>query len=76
MISIELIFPSKSKKLVMRVGESTSVGEFRRYLRKFFNVSNNCIFMLTPKENVTDGMSLTEAGMFMGSGVIIENELY
>lgn len=29
--------------------------------------------MLTPVENVTDGMSLVEAGMYMGSGVIIDD---
>lgn len=73
MISIELIFPTVGKRLCMRVGETTSVGEFKRYLRNFFNINNSCIFMLTPVENVTDGMSLVEAGMYMGSGVIIDD---
>ena len=76
MISLEIIIPSQSKRLCMRVGESISVGEFKRYLRVFFDIKNDCIFMLTSKEFVTDGMSLTDAGMYTGSGVIIDDDRY
>ena len=73
MISIELILPTMQKRLCMTVRESTSVGEFKKYLRRFFDIKNDCIFMLTACERITDDMSLSEAGMFTGSGVIIDN---
>ena len=73
MISIELILPTIQKRLCMTVRESISVGEFKKHLRRFFNIKNDCIFMLTQREIISDDMSLTEAGMFTGSGVIIDN---
>ena len=73
MISIELILPEKGKRLCMRVGETTSVGELKRYLRSSFKVKNESIFILSPKESITDDMTLKEAGMYTGSGVLITN---
>ena len=64
MISIELIFPLKDKRLCVRVDESISIGEFRSKLCKFFNVKNEGIFMLTIPESVSDDISLSEAGMY------------
>ena len=57
----------------MTVRESTSVGDFKKYLRRFFDIKNDCIFMLTQRELISDDMSLSEAGMYTGSGVIIDN---
>ena len=71
MISIELILPEKGKRLCMRVGEETSVGELKRYIRSSFGVKNENIFMLASKEIITDDMTLSEAGMYTGSGVLI-----
>ena len=74
MISLELIFPETEKRLCMRIEETTKVGDFRKYLKEFFGANNNCILMMTSKKDVTDDMSLTEAGMCTGSGVIISDE--
>ena len=73
MISIELIFPTKGKRMCMRVVETTSVGDLKRYLTTFFGVKNEDIFILTSDENISDDMTLSEAGMYTGSGVLIEN---
>lgn len=74
MIALELILPTRNKKLCMTVGETTSVGEFKKYLRHFFDVNNERIFMLSGTEITSDEISLSEAGMFTGSGVIIDDE--
>ena len=73
MISIELIFPLRDKRVCMRVEESLPVGELKSYLRKNLKINNDCIYLLTPKENVSDEMTLYEAGMRTGSGVIISD---
>ena len=74
MISIELIFPLRDKRVCMRVEESLPVGELKSYLRKNLGINNDCIYLLTPKENITDDMTLSEAGMCTGSGVIISDD--
>ena len=74
MISIELIFPMREKRVCMRVGETLSVGDFKRFLRQNYRINNDCIYLLTPKENITDDMTLSEAGMCTGSGVIISDD--
>ncbi len=73
MISIELIFPLKGKRLCMRVAETTSVGELKRYLITCFGVEKEDILILASGENISDEMSLADAGMHTGSGVLIEN---
>ena len=73
MISIELIFPQKGKRLCMRVGKKTLVGDLKKYIRTFFGVGAGNIFLLTGKEDVSDDMTLEEAGMYTGSGVVIDN---
>ncbi len=73
MISLELILPEENKRLCVRVRETLKVGDLKRFLRRSFGINNSSILLLTGKKNVSDDMSLTEAGMFMGSGVIIEN---
>ncbi len=74
MIALELILPTRNKKLCMTVGETTSVREFKKYLRNFFDVNNERIFMLSGHEITSDDISLSEAGMNTGSGVIIDDE--
>ena len=73
MISIELIFPLKGKRLCMRVAETTSVGDLKKYLSTFFGVRKEDILMLTSGETISDEMSLADAGMHTGSGVLIED---
>lgn len=73
MISIELILPKENKRLCVRVGEKMSVKEFKCFLSRFYNVKYDKILMITSEKNVTDDMTLTEAGMYTGSGVIIDN---
>lgn len=73
MISIELIFPVQQKRVCVRVNETTHVGEFKRYLARFYKVKYDCILMLSNNKNVTDEMTLSEAGMFTGSGVVIDD---
>ena len=74
MISIELILIGSNKRLCMTVDETTKIGDFRRYLRRFFGIKNECILILSEQEKITDEMSLSEAGMYTGSGVVIEDE--
>ena len=76
MISIELIFPVKEKRVFMRVAETTRIGDLKKYLRENYKINNDCIYLLTAKENITDDMSLSEAGMHSGSGVIISDEVF
>ncbi len=73
MISIELILPKEDKRLCVRVGEKMTVKEFKCFLSRFYKVKYNRILMLTSQKNVTDDMTLTEAGMHTGSGVIIDD---
>ena len=74
MIALELILPTRNKRLCMTVGETTTVGEFKKYLRQFFDVNNERIFMLSGQDITSDDISLSEAGMYTGSGVIIDDE--
>ena len=74
MISLELIFPIQDKRVCMRVKESMTVGDLKRFLRDNYKINNNCIYILTPKENVPDEMTLSEAGLCTGSGVIISDD--
>ncbi len=74
MIAIELILIGSNKRLCMTVSETTKIGEFRRYLRNFFGITNECILILSDRKDVTDDMSLGEAGMYTGLGVVIEDD--
>ncbi len=74
MISLELIFPVQDKRVCMRVKKSMSVGDLKKFLRDNFKINNDCIYLLTPKENISDEMTLSEAGMCTGSGVIISDD--
>ncbi len=73
MISIELIIPDEDKRLCVRVGEDMTVKEFKCFLSRYYNVKYDRILMLTSVNHVSDDMSLAEAGMYTGSGVIIDN---
>ena len=72
MISIELVVPSQDRRLCARADESITVGEFKEKIRQFSGNKNERIFLLTAQENVTDDMTLTEAGLYDGSGVMVE----
>ena len=74
MISIELIIPSKDRRLCIRTDESITIGEFKKKIREFLGDKNKRILLLTAQEIVTDEMTLTEAGLYNGSGVVIEIE--
>ena len=74
MISLELIFPIQDKRVCMRVKESMSIGDLKKFLRNNFRINNDCIYLLTSKEIVSDDMTLSEAGMCTGSGVIISDD--
>ena len=74
MISIELIFPIQDKRLCARVSESLSIGDYKRKILPAQGIRNGCIFMPGTNKNITDDMTLSEAGMHSGSGVIIEYE--
>ena len=74
MISIELIIPSQDKRLCIRADESITIGEFKKKIRDFSGNKNKRILLLTAQEIVTDEMTLTEAGLYDGSGVVIEIE--
>ncbi len=58
----------------MRVKKSMSVGDLKKFLRDNFKINNDCIYLRTPKENISDEMTLSEAGMCTGSGVIISDD--
>ena len=73
MISIELIFPVKEKRLCARVDESISVGDFKKNLSSEFGINSECIYIVSCPENVSDGMTLSQIGMCNGSGVIIDD---
>ena len=74
MISIELIIPSQDKRLCIRADESITIGEFKKKIRDFSGNKNKRILLLTAQEIVTVEMTLTEAGLYDGSGVVIEIE--
>lgn len=73
MISLELIFPVKDKRLCARVDESMSVAELRKNLCRIFGIKNDCILIPNLPSGERDDMTLAEAGMHNGSGVIIDN---
>ena len=73
MISIELIFPTKEKRLCARVDETISLGDFKKNLCKNLGINNDCIYIISCPENVSDDMSLSRIGMCNGSGVIIDD---
>ncbi|MBQ6319095.1 MAG: hypothetical protein IJI23_04850 [Lachnospiraceae bacterium] len=50
-----------------------TVKEFKCFLSRFYKVKYDKILMITSEKNVTDDMTLAEAGMYTGSGVIIDN---
>ncbi len=73
MISIELIFPVKAKRHCMRVDEMTTVSDLKKYICSVFNVRPEDIFILTSCEHIDDDMTLLRAGMYTGSGVVIDD---
>ena len=73
MISIELIFPLKDKRLCARVDETMSVADLKKNLCRIFGIKNDCILIPNLPERGQDDMCLKDAGMHNGSGVIIEN---
>lgn len=76
MISMELIDKKEKKRLYIRVDEMTKIGELKRFLRKNFGINNSSILMQETHQNVTDDMTIIEAGFYTGSGVIIKNEMH
>ena len=72
MISIELVIPSQDRRLCVRADESITIGEFKKKIRQFSGNKNDRILLLTAQEIVTDDMTLTQAGLYDGSGVMIE----
>lgn len=74
MISIELIFPLQDKRLCARVNESIRIGDFRKKILSSLGIKNGRIFIMGTNKNITDDMTLSEAGLHSGSGVIIEDE--
>lgn len=72
MISIELAIPAQDRRLCVRADESITIGEFKKKIRQFSGNKNDRILLLTAQEIVTDDMTLTQAGLYDGSGVMIE----
>ena len=72
MISLELVFPEREKRMYVRVDESMKIGEFKKKIRMYFSKNNCRILMLSGRHDLTDGMTIREAGLRNGSGVIIE----
>lgn len=70
MILIELIFPERNKRLFLTTEESISVGEFEEFLNDFFELKNSRILIMTGR-TVSGEMSLFEAGVHTGTGVMI-----
>ncbi len=75
MISLELILPEADKRLCIRVKETIKIRDLKSYLKRSFGINNDNILFLTHVRSVSDEMSLSEAGLYMGSGVIIKNGL-
>ena len=74
MISIEMIIPSQDKRFCVRADESITVGEFKKKIRDFSGNKNNRILLFTAQDLVANEMTLTEAGLCNGSGVMIKIE--
>ncbi len=71
MISIELIIPERELRLCVRVRKRLKVGELKSFLRGFSGLDNDCFFIIDGRNNVPDDVTLSEAGIHDGSGVII-----
>ncbi len=74
MISLELVIPAQDRKLCVRVDESMTIGEFKKKIRDFSGNKNNRILLFTAQDLVANEMTLTEAGLCNGSGVMIKIE--
>ena len=74
MISIELVIPAQDRRLCVRADESMTIGDFKKKIGEFSGNKNNRILLLTAQDFVTDGMTLAEAGLCDGSGVMIKIE--
>ena len=72
MISIEMVIPAQDRRLCVRVDESMKIGEFKKKIGQFSGNKNERILLLTAQDIVTDDMTLTEAGLYDGSGVMVE----
>ncbi|MCR5688183.1 MAG: hypothetical protein K6G58_09195 [Lachnospiraceae bacterium] len=55
----------------MRVSESICVGDLKKFVRSFFSLKNNCFIMFSGRGELPDEMSLADAGLCDGSGVMI-----
>ena len=73
MISIELALVKEKKRLCARVDEKMSLGDFSEEMKERFKIKNGRILMLSLKENASDHMTVTEAGLYNGCTVVIEN---
>lgn len=71
MISMELIDERDKKRLFIRVEKKTKIGDLKRFLTTEFAINNNSILLQNTGRKVTDDMTLIEAGLCTGSGVII-----
>ena len=71
MISIEIILAEQEIRLCARAPETLRTGDFKKFLRGFFGLKNDCFFMFDGKPDVPPDMSLKEVGMHDGSGVMI-----
>lgn len=74
MISIELIFPLKDKRLCARVDETMSIAEFKKNMSRIFGIKNDCIVIPNIPSPECGNMTLKESGLHNGSGVIIEDD--
>ena len=74
MISMELVIPEQDRRLCVRADESMKIGEFKKKIGEFSGNKNNRILLFTAQDPVTDEMTLTEAGLCNGSGVMIKIE--
>ncbi len=73
MISLELVFPLKDKRLCARVDETMTIADLRKNLCRIFGIKNDCILIPNIPEEDCEDTCLKEAGMHNGSGVIIED---
>lgn len=74
MISLELIFPETERRLFARVDESMTIGELKKQIMIFGGKNNRGILLVSSHKNITENMTLKEAGLHNGSGVIIADE--
>lgn len=49
------------------------LGDFSEEMKERFKIKNGRILMLSLKENTSDHMTVTEAGLYNGCTVVIEN---